>query len=261
MRQLLQGKHEQDPVWQWFKQRAGNTQFDELADTADRRAKQLLASFFLRGGRMPLNSLANTRLLTESGKAAYAAEMEGTYLEEAASALTQETLYSWYLHLYNSFHWQGGTVITRVHAALAHGLRWAMPFGDSRLIEFLSAMPESWGRGLDLNSTKYPLKWMLQNRIDYPKHLQVGPHSYLYDIDPSFSHLAEILFGSSFVPVFKDALSSNRFQQWLDANTFDHGYIDRITKRYLNNEEFRGAEMQDLGAIALHAAIGQYGGS
>lgn len=258
MRQFVEGKHDQDPIWQWFKLRAGKTHFDELAEISGHRAKQLLTSFFLRGGRMPLYSLANSKLLTDTGRALYAKEMEAAYIDEVSAVVTPETLYAWYLHLYNSFHWQGGTVITRVHAALAHGLRWAMPFSDSRLIEFLSAMPESWGRGLDLNPTKYPLKWMLQNRIDYPKHLQVGPHSYLYDVDPSFSHMGEILFGSSFVPVFKDALASRNFQQWLDTDAFDHGYIDRIVKRYLNNEEFRGAEMNDLGVMALHAAIGQY---
>jgi hypothetical protein len=33
--------------------------------------------------------------------------METAYLAPAASAMTADTLYSWYLHLYNSFHWQG----------------------------------------------------------------------------------------------------------------------------------------------------------
>jgi hypothetical protein len=259
MRQFLENKHDQDPVWQLFRQRAGKAQFDELADTPAARAKQLFASFFLRGGRLPLYSLTNSRLLTDSGKIAYAKEMEAAYLEEAAATVTPETLYAWYLHLYNSFHWQGATVITRVHAALAHGLRSAMPFSDSRLIEFLSAMPESWGRGLDLNPTKYPLKWMLQNRIDYPKHLQVGPHSYLYDVDPSFSHMGEILFGSSFTPFFKDVLASRKFQQWLDKDTLNHDYIDQVIRRYLNNEEFRGAEMNDVGALAFHSAVGCYG--
>lgn len=259
LRQFLENKHDQDPIWQLFRQRAGSTQFDELAATPDARAKQFLASFFLRGGRLPLHSLANSRLLTDGGRAAYANEMESMYLEEASATVTPETIYAWYLHLYNSFHWQGATVITRVHAALAHGLRSAMPFSDSRLIEFLSAMPESWGRGLELKPTKYPLKWMLQNRIDYPMHLQAGPHSYLYDVDPSFSHMAEILFGSSLTPVFKDSLASKKFQHWLGNDSFNHEYIDQVVQRYLNNEEFRGAEMNDLGVMAMHAAVGGYG--
>ena len=38
-----------------------------------------------------------------------------------------------------------------------------LPFWDNRIQSFLSAMPESWGRGLELKPTKYPLKWTLQN--------------------------------------------------------------------------------------------------
>jgi hypothetical protein len=259
MRQLLEKKHGQDPVWQLFRQRAGETLFDEPANDPVQCAKQLLSSFFLRGGRLPLYSLNNSKLLTEIGRIAYAKEMEASYLDETAALVTPETLYAWYLHLYNSFHWQCATVISRVHAALAHGLRSAMPFSDSRLIEFLSAMPESWGRGLDLKSTKYPLKWMLKHRIDYPTHLQVGPHSYLYDVDPSFSHMGEILFGSSFTPVFKDALASRKFQARLDKDAFNHEYIDQVIRRYIGNEEFRGSEMNDLGVLAMHAAVGCYG--
>lgn len=208
---------------------------------------------------MPLNSLENACLLTRRGQDKYSSQMEGNYLTEAATQALPETLYSWYLYLYNSFHWQTATVLSRVHAALEHGLKPAMPFSDSQLIEFLSAMPESWGRGLDLNPTKYPLKWMLKNKIDYPMHLQKGPHSYLYDIDPSFSHMGEILFGSSFTPVFKDALSSNKLQQWIGEDYFDQKYIQGIVKRYLNNEEFRGQEMNDLGVLAMQSAIGFYG--
>lgn len=259
LREILESRQEQDPIWQLFKQRASATLFDEITAEPGDRTKQLLASFFLRGGRVPFTSLANSRLLTEAGRVAYSAEMEATYMEQAGKEATPETLYAWYLHLYNSFHWQGATVATLEHTASAHGLRCVLPFHDSRFIEFLSAMPESWGRGLELKPTKYPLKWMLQNRIDYPMHLQVGPHSYLYDVDPSFSHLGELLFGSSFSNVFKDTLSSNSFQKRLDSDTFDHAYINGIVSRYLKNEEFSGAEMNDLGVLAFQSAVGGYG--
>ncbi len=259
LRQVLAGNQEQDPIWQWFKQRASATKFDEITANPADRTRQLLASFFLRGGRTPFTSLSNSKLLTDRGRATYSAEMEATYLDRAGREATPETLYSWYLHLYNSFHWQGATVATLEHTAAAHGLRCVLPFHDSRLIEFLSAMPESWGRGLDLNPTKYPLKWMLQNRIDYPKHLQVGPHSYLYDVDPSFSHLGELLFGSSLSAVFKKTLASNALQKKLDSGMFDQAYIERIVGRYLKSEEFRGAEMNDLGSLAFQSAVGAYG--
>lgn len=71
-----------------------------------------------------------------------------------------------YLQLYNSFDWQGLTVSTVALTVQEFGLHLLLPFWDARLQDFLSGMPESWGRGLDPNPTKYPLKWMLQHRID-----------------------------------------------------------------------------------------------
>ena len=83
-----------------------------------------------------------------------------THKNEAAEKITAvpETAYSWYLHLYNSFHWNGGTVETLQMTEDELGIKINLPFRDSRLIEFLAAMPESWGRGLEMRPTKYPIK-------------------------------------------------------------------------------------------------------
>ena len=257
--QLQEGVHEQDPVWQLFRQRSANTKFDSLAKEKPAITQQLLASFFLRSGRMPLYSLANTCLLTATGRENYANESERAYLSDVSGQITKDNLYAHYLQLYNSFHWQGATVSTLEYTAELHGLRCVLPFHDSAVINFLSAMPETWGRGLDLNPTKYPLKWMLRNRIDYPHHLQVGPHSYAYDVDPNFTLLGEILHASSFKPAFQEALQKGRFVEWLDSDIFNRPYIDKIIGCYLKCQELHGQEMNDLGALAMHSAIGVYG--
>jgi hypothetical protein len=257
--QLQKGAHEQDPIWQLFRQRNANTKFDQIASGDCAISQQLLSSFFLRGGRMPLYSLDNSNLLTVDGRLMFARESEKVYLQSISGQLTKDNLYGWYLHLYNSFHWQGATVTTLEHTAEAQGLRCVFPFHDSAIIDFLSAMPESWGRGLDLNSTKYPLKWMLRNRIDYPSHLQVGPHSYIYDVNPTFTLIGEILHASSFKGVFNDTLLNSKFVQWLDAGVFNRPYIDGIIGRYLQGDELRGQEMRDLSVLAMHSMIGVYG--
>jgi asparagine synthetase B (glutamine-hydrolysing) len=259
LNQLHKNTHEKDPVWQLFKQRYSKTKFDTIAGSEKEITKQLLASFFLRGGRIPLFSLENTPLLTKLGRENYSYESEKTYINEVADNLELDQLYAAYLHLYNSFHWQGSTVSTLERTAETHGLQCVNPFHDSAIIDFLSAMPETWGRGLDLNPTKYPLKWMLRNRIDYPNHLQVGPHSYTYDVIPDFSLVGELLHVSSFNSVFKNSLKDSNFIQMLDSATFNHEYIDGIVKRYVNGEELRGQEMNDIGVLAVHSAIGVYG--
>ncbi|NHQ59242.1 hypothetical protein G9409_01320 [Chlorobium sp. BLA1] len=259
MEQIENGKHEADPVWSLFKERNNGAIFESVAQGKLNIRKQLLTSFFLRNGRIPLYSLENTKILTPAGRSQYDSTSQAVYLNEIASQVDSDNLYAAYLHLYNSFHWQGSTVSTLEHTAEAHGLKCAIPFHDSSVIEFLSAMPESWGRGLDLKSTKYPLKWMLKNRIDYPYHLQVGPHSYLYDVNPAFTHAGEILYASSFVDIFKTSLKSKRFINQLDAKMFDCDYINSLINRYLNGEELIGKDQSDLMTLSVHSLIGTYG--
>ena len=52
---------------------------------------------------------------------------------------------------------------------------------------------------------------MLSNRIDYPMHFQEGPHSYLYDINPSFSHSDELVNASSLSNLFKEVFRKEDF--------------------------------------------------
>ncbi len=252
------GKHMDDPIYKLFRDRAGNAQFDAPSGDAVGRSKQLLAGLLLRMNRVPLWSMRNNQLLTAQGVSMYGESIETPYLEQAARSVAQDpsTIYSWYLHLYNSFHWQGSTVATLPMTADVNGIRVELPFWDSRLQEFLSAMPEHWGRGLDLNPTKYPLKWMLKHRIKYPNHLQVGPHSYLYDVDHSFNHAAETIYASAFTPYFKKVLRQREYRDLLSSQYFNVPYIDGLVDRYLDGVETRGAELNDLFSICMVAMVG-----
>ena len=117
-------------------------------------------------------------------------------------------------------------------------------------------MPESWGRGLDINNTKYPLKWMLSNRVDYPMHFQEGPHSYLYDVNPTFSHAAEIMYSSSFTKIYKEIFRKKEFINSMDPDFFDLKYLNKIIDSYLEGEEVSGQALSDLYIIGNFTSIG-----
>jgi hypothetical protein len=256
LRSLEHGRYDRDPVFLFLRDRfAGD--FDDPAPSGARR-RQLLSSFFLRSRRIPLWSLRNSRLLSPAGRERYAQEMEDRYLAEPAERLTPETLYAWYLHLYNAFHWQGSTVATLPLTVEHVGLQPALPFWDSRLQDFLGGMPENWGRGLDLNPTKYPLKWTLQHRVRYPMHLQVGPHSYLYDVDPTFSHSAELLYASGLRPLFSRAIGSGTLARLEEASMFDLDYARGLIDEYAAGTEARGSRMGDLLSLCLVEAVGTW---
>jgi hypothetical protein len=256
---FLTGDIQDDAVYGLLRGRCGSAHFDDLAPEGAARATQMLGSLFLRPNRVPLWSLDNCRLLTAGGRSLYAEEMEGTYLKHAGEQVTPETLYSWYLHLYNSFHWQGSTVATIPLTGELNGIEVQMPFWDSRLQDFLASMPESWGRGLDLNPTKYPLKWTLANRLDYPMHLQTGPHAYLYDIDPEFNLGVETIYASAFAPYLKDRLRTREYRSLLSPDVFDLDYVESLVKGFLDGPEPEGAEFGDLASLCWLFAAGTYG--
>ncbi len=258
MKEIISGKFKDDPIWKIFKERYQNFIFDtEALEEVDRKL-QVLESLFASPGRLPFFSIENASILSSPGRKDYSNHMKSRYLNKMKDLLDPETLYAIIIYLYNSFHWQASTVATLEHTADYHGLNAALPFHDNRLIEFLSNMPESWGRGLELKPTKYPLKWMLENRIDYPMHLQTGPHSYLYDVDPSFSHSAELLYHSSFTPLFKKNLKSSNLIQRIPESHFNKNYIQKIVEEYLSGKTHVGTELSDLFNLGMISTIGIY---
>ena len=133
-----------------------------------------------------------------------------------------------------------------------------LPFKDSRLIKFLSEMPESWGRGLEMRPTKYPLKNFLKNKIDYPYHLQTGPHSYLYDTDHEFDHAAEWNYRSSFNMQYRNILSKRAYKNILSEEFFNISYLDKIVTNYINGKEV-AKEKHDLENLIYFSVMGFYG--
>jgi hypothetical protein len=255
--QFKAGKAEDDPVYGLFRSRNSGLKFDE----ADKGSEELqfLTSFFLRNGRVPLWSLDNVSLLTAEGRVQYTKKMQERYLLGPAKKLQKDNLYGTYLRLYNTFHWQGSTVRTLSIFADLAGFELDMPYWDGGLQEFLSSMPEDWGRGLDLNETKYPLKWMLKNAIDYPYEMQDGPHAYTYDVDHSFSHYEEVFVHSKMKGVFMAALEGHPYHDLLSRDYFNLAYVDEIVDRYLRGEVLSVSEIVEVAPIALLCVIGWYG--
>ena len=255
--ELLNRRHKQDAVFQFLTGRAGETIFDEAKEGHGPCMRQMLVSFFLRNGRMPLWSGRNIRMLTPQGVEAYTDEMTSTYFKGIEDSEPEE-LYSWYLSLYNSFHWQGSTVITIQKMADMFGLPAHNPYWDGAIQDLLWSMPESWGRGLNLTPTKYPLKVMMEHKLDFPMHLQKGPHSYTYDVDPTFNHSFELMHHSSLGLLAKKILNDKPYHEVLSPETFNLEYIDGVVDRFLGGEEQSGMALNDLVSVWLLCQTGWY---
>lgn len=243
-----------DPVWKLFSEKS-DIQFETPAIHIKERFRQFLISFFLRNTRLPFVPKADLRLLTNTGSLAHEKNLTQDYFIEYEDYLYPENLYSIYLTLYNSFHWQGSTVNSLELSGEYFGLKVTNPYHDKNLIQLLQGMPENYGRGLDLKPTKYPVKWMLENTLNYDLSLNSGLHSYLYDEDPNFSHSEEILYNSSFVKVFKAKIKTSELFKTLDGEIFDKNFIDALIKQYLNEQKVESKDIGNLLAICMHSMI------
>ena len=252
-------EQDKDQIYNLFKSLNKDIKFDnhKFKSKEDQRLK-LLTSFFLTNKRLPLNLNENEKLFTKNGKKIHYRKMQNLYLKEASKKIKTDTVYSWYIHLYNSFHWQGSTVSTLTLTSELFKQNMQMPFYDIELQDFLSMMPENFGRGLDFNQTKYPLKWTLKNKINYPFDLQAGPHAYVYDTNPSFNLAVETFNYSAFAPYFRAILSKHPYKKILSNKIFNIKYIENIVNKYVNKIEINGEELSVLRPLCFLFFIGIY---
>lgn len=256
LKSVLENNFEKDTVYNYFRQRSGVCKYTDVSKlNTDKKKIEYLASFFLSQRRFPFYNMENLPMFGEKARSDFGKTYKKEYLEVLASKMNYSNFYSTVIYLYNLFHWQGSTVKVIGKSLERYGKSIKLPFWDSELHKFLSQMPESWGRGLDLNRTKYPLKWILENKTDYPMHLQKGPHSYLYDSNPRFSHLAEILYGRELNSMFKDKLNLKKLECVLDDKYFNINYIKKIIGEYKKNKDLSGQMLNDLGSLILFSLI------
>ena len=88
-----------------------------------------------------------------------------------------------------------------------------------------------------MKPVKFPLKWMLENCKNYPLHLQVGPHSYLYDVDPNFNHAAEWNYRSSFSKEYRNIMKKRGYRDIMSNEIFNLEYFDKAVTNYLEDNE------------------------
>ena len=207
---------------------------------------KFLSPLFLSPSRFPFTNIYNEKLITKKFKEKYCKYMYENYFKDIIMQLKKENLYSSIIHLYNVFHWNSGTVQCCLRSSEVLGIKSSTPFWDSNLIKFFSEMPENWGRGLDIRNTKYALKNFLNNDIDYPTSLQKGPHSYIYDVDPSWSADLDILYHSYLRNLFVKKLKNTNLKKFFKSNIFNIKYIEHLKKKYFQKKYVFGTDLLTL---------------
>jgi hypothetical protein len=258
-KKIIDGESFNDFIFKLLADKKNIKTFNDAEDLNDEDWKyKYIASFFLSPDRFPFSEIFSNKILSSEAKELCKNEINKTYFKDFNDCVKPETLYSWLLHLYHSFHWQGGTVRGMMMSSEYYGMQTSAPFSDNSILDFLSKMPESWGRGLDLNNTKYPLKWVLSNKVKYPMQLQTGPHSYLYDVDPDWSADSDIIYDSAGAEYFKLLLKNHPYEEILDPKYFNMKYINQLVDNYCNGIIESGQKRTDLKNIISLCNVGWY---
>ena len=67
------------------------------------------------------------------------------------------------------------------------------------------------------------------------------------------------MYGAAFTPYIKQHLERRGYRRVFSPEIFSVEYIDHMVNRYLEGIEIRGAELNELTALALFSLTGWYG--
>ncbi len=266
---LDNGSYCEDKVLQFFQHYYGENKFENVASCSrHERRKHYFESFMLSGARVPFAKWQMSHLATEQLQKDYSEHLYTHYFQDVVTQSDSSSVYYWLLQLYRRFHFHSYQIGVTQVALKPYGHHCSMPFLDSQLLEFMYQMPEDWGRGLELRTTKYPLRFLAENKWNMPLHIlmEKGPHSYIAEGDKRWSYAGgtwniycEIMFQSPFRDYFKSVLQSAPIEQVFDAKYFDLDAIDSAIKKYVKGEEcipevsllFRLAVLFSIGFINM----------
>ena len=133
---ILKNDYKNDFVYQSLVSRTNQNFIDTSNKSLSDIKRMFVESFFISNQRIPFYDFSKNRLMSEKGYEEYRNIVYEKYLRECAEEIIPETIYSWILHLYNSFHWQGGTVKGITNALDYHDRKISMPFWDKRIQNF-----------------------------------------------------------------------------------------------------------------------------
>ncbi len=258
-KKVINGEHEKDKVFQIFTKMMPSVTFDNQWPNRAKQLESYLLPLFYGGPRVPFARTMDNPILNQAAAQSITTFPFGEYMPQIIKGMNDKNMYSWIIYMYASLHAQGSTVGMQKHAMHASGHEWRAVFNDYRVIDLLSSAPESWGRGLDFNHTKYPLKWAAKNKIKFPYELlEQGPHSYLYDVMEGFSLIAEIMYRSGFTGYYKEILQTRGYRQIFDGAYFNMPYMDRLVDDYLSGKEAKGSDFNNLFTLITLTSVGLY---
>lgn len=236
-----------DKVFQFFKYYFGEENFE---NTNDLKKNDLLNSYFksfmLSSARVPFAKVAGNEFASDSLQNDFNSGLSENIFNALVSDTTSQNLYYSLLQIYRYYHFHSPQIEVK-HSPLRHkGENCKIPFLDSSLLKFMYSMPESWGRGLELKPTKYPLRYLAHERWNIPVHIleEPGAHSYIAESDKRWSYSGgswnmncETIYNSVFGERFKSILSEIDLEKYFSPEYFKTDLMKKAVDDFINGKQ------------------------
>lgn len=255
----------EDKVLNFFQGYYGKEKFVDVSGLdADARRKSYFEAFMLSYPRVPFAKWQMGAIAKDTLQQDYVQHVQAQYFNDMVEQCQPDTLYYWLLQLYRRFHFNSYQISITQVALQPHNLHCAMPFLDSQLLDYMYRMPEDWGRGLELRTTKYPLRFLAEHKWRMPLDIlmEKGPHSYIAEGDRRWSYsggswniYCEIMFKSVFASYFKSVLGNAKLEDVFDSSHFDVDQLRSIVESYVAGEE-HSSDVTMLFRLAVLFSIG-----
>ena len=261
------GSYRDDKVLSFFHNYYGKERFESDAGASARELRErYFEAFMLSYPRVPFARWQNSSVAKKGLQSSFSTALRTGPMKSPVDEATPDTLYYWLLQLYREFHFQSYQIGINHVAMGRHGMSCQLPFLDARMLDYMYRMPENWGRGLELRTTKYPLRYLAAERWRMPINImeEAGPHSYIAENDRrwtyaggSWSIYCEIMFRSVFADYFKERLMNQNLEELLDPAMFDVTAIQAVVRNYVEGKE-NPADVGLLFKLAVLVTIGLY---
>jgi hypothetical protein len=174
-------------------------------------------------------------ICSAAGLTAFKGWLYEHYFGDIIRRIDCEHFYFWLTYVYTQFHLQGRNNQIVYSAFRRKGIAARLPYLDFLVGDFLSRMPQGWGRKITLRTTKYPSTMLARRHASVPLRI-VKDLDYrafrdcnaFRDMMKENVYLAERL---------REDFRSNGTDALLQSDYFDIGRAQRIVGRYMKNPQ------------------------
>lgn len=203
-------------------------------------------SFMLSSERIPFAKIFSSPLANDYLNSSYQINIDENIFDDLIDKTSNENLYYSLLQLYRAYHFHSPQIEVKHSPLRSAGENCKIPFLDSSLVKYMYSMPEGWGRGLELRPTKYPLRYLANEKWDIPVDIleESGAHSYIAETDKrwnysggSWSLAAETIYNSVFGEHYKLILSEIEIEKYFYPEYFDTKALKQIMNDFVSGKQ------------------------